>query len=194
MPRGKTLLVTERRSWRAWLAKHHGREREIWLIFYKTHTGRPRLPYEDAVEEALCYGWIDSLVRRLDDERYARKFTPRKDQSKWSAANRWRVRKLIQEDRMTRAGLAKIPAALLKLAQDAAPPPVGRPRAIPLSPKARRTLMADKAAWTMFRGLAPSYRRTYIYWVMSAKREETRQRRLRELIDTLARGEKLGLK
>ena len=103
----KTLYVTRREDWRAWLAKHCRSEKGVWLIFYKKHTDRPRIPYEHAVEEALCFGWIDSLVKRIDDEKFAQKFTPRRDGSKWSGLNKRRLRKLVREGRMTEAGLAK---------------------------------------------------------------------------------------
>src|SRR5256885_14789235 len=110
----KTLYVTSRDDWRAWLEKNHETEKEVWLIYYKKHTNRPRIPYDDAVEEALCFGWIDSIVQKIDDERYAQKFTPRKSSSKWSESNKRRVRKLLQEGRMTQAGLAKIGGGGLK--------------------------------------------------------------------------------
>ena len=84
----KTLFVSNRAAWRAWLSQNHENETEIWLIHYKKRTGRPSLPYEDAVNEGLCFGWIDSLVQRIDSERYARKFTPRKAQSRWSELNK----------------------------------------------------------------------------------------------------------
>jgi uncharacterized protein YdeI (YjbR/CyaY-like superfamily) len=100
------LYVTTRDEWRAWLAEHHDTEREVWLVSYKKHTGRPQIPYDDAVEEALCFGWIDSLVKTIDDERFAQKFTPRKEKSNWSESNKRRVRKLVREGRMTEAGLA----------------------------------------------------------------------------------------
>ena len=102
----KTLYVPTREEWRAWLTKHHESESEVWLIYYKQQSGRPRIPYDDAVEEALCFGWIDSIVKRLDDEKFAQKFTPRRDRSRWSALNEQRVRKLIKNGRMTEAGMA----------------------------------------------------------------------------------------
>lgn len=104
----KTLHASNRDAWRAWLDRHHETEQEIWLVFYKKHTGKPGVSYEDAVEEALCFGWIDSIVRRIDDERYAQKFGPRKANSKWSESNKRRVRKMMEEGKMTAAGLAKI--------------------------------------------------------------------------------------
>jgi uncharacterized protein YdeI (YjbR/CyaY-like superfamily) len=104
-----TLEVTATSEWRAWLAAHHDCRSEIWLVFYKKHTGKPSIAYQDALDEALCFGWVDSLVRRLDDERCARKFTPRKAKSNWSAANRRLFARLVEEGRMTAAGLAKAP-------------------------------------------------------------------------------------
>src|SRR5688572_6378674 len=109
----KTLYVTSREEWRAWLTKHYQTESEIWLIYYKKHTGKPRISYDDAVEEALCFGWVDSIVKKIDDEAFAQKFTPRRDTSKWSEINIKRVRKLIREGRMTEAGRAKIDHAIL---------------------------------------------------------------------------------
>src|SRR6516225_7413143 len=108
------LHLTRRDAWRRWLAKNHDRKTEIWLVFYKPRTGRPRIPYDDAVEVALCFGWIDSIVKRIDDAKYAQKFTPRRHSSKWSASNLHRIRKLIHEGRMTTTGLAKIDPTLLR--------------------------------------------------------------------------------
>src|SRR5437763_427402 len=104
----KTLYVTTRDAWRAWLAKHYDSETEVWLIYYKKQSGQPRIPYDHAVEEALCFGWIDSLVKRIDDDKFAQKFTPRRDWTKWSALNKRRMRKLVREGRMTEAGLATV--------------------------------------------------------------------------------------
>src|SRR5438132_5620057 len=109
----KTLYVTSREEWRAWLTKHYQSETEVWLIYYKKHTGRPRISYDHTVEEALCFGWIDSIVKSMNDEKSAQKFTPRRDSTKWSALNQQRLRKLIGEGRMTDAGLAKIGLAVL---------------------------------------------------------------------------------
>lgn len=103
----KQLYVTDRDAWRAWLEKNYDTEKEIWLIYYKKHTGKPRIPYDDAVEEALCFGWIDSTVKRVDDEKFAQKFTPRKNKSNWSDLNKKRAKKMIREGRMTKAGFLK---------------------------------------------------------------------------------------
>jgi uncharacterized protein YdeI (YjbR/CyaY-like superfamily) len=186
----KTLYVTTRTEWRDWLKKHGTSEKEIWLIYYKKESGKPRIPYDDAVEEAICYGWIDSLVKRLDDERFAQKFTPRKDRTKWSEVNKTRVRKLLREGKITDAGLAMIDLATID-----APAAPKRPRWEPeLSPSLKKTLMANKKAWTFFQTLAPSDRRRAVGWIMVAKQEETRERRLAEAIRVFEKNEKLGLK
>ena len=178
---GKTLYVTTREKWRAWLTKHAQSETEVWLIYYKKHTGRPRIPYDDAVEEALCFGWIDSIGKRMDDERFAQKFTPRRDWTNWSALNKRRLRKLISEGRMTEAGLAKIDRAMLGKETQATKSKGDDeiPRFI------QQALMANAQAWENFQKLTPYRRRAYVQLVTGAKKEETRERRLREAIALL---------
>jgi uncharacterized protein YdeI (YjbR/CyaY-like superfamily) len=179
------LRVTSRRQWRAWLAKHHASSPGVWLVFYKAHTGAKSIPYEDAVREALCFGWIDSLVKRLDDDRYALKVTPRKPTSKWSDLNRRRWAELEAAGRLAPAGLAAAPTT-----RTYAPRPV-----IPELPGyIARALRANSRAWKFFRELAPTYRRDFVVWIHLAKRPETRARRIRESISLLAAGKKLGLK
>jgi uncharacterized protein YdeI (YjbR/CyaY-like superfamily) len=177
----RTLYVTSREEWRAWLTKHYQSETEVWLIFYKKHTGRPRISYDHAVEEALCFGWIDSIVKRMDDEKFAQKFTPRRDGSRWSALNQRRLRKLLGEGRMTEAGLAKADRVMRGERPRAKPSAgdVGLPRAV------KRALMANAKAWKNFRSLTPSRRSAYIRLILDAKKEETRERRVREVISRL---------
>jgi len=182
----KTLDVRDCEQWRDWLAKHHDSESEVWLVFYKRQTGRPSIAYGDAVNEALCFGWIDSLVKRLDDDRYARKFTPRKPDSRWSTANRKRFAQLKVGGLLAPAGLKRAPTGQ---SYDAARPSLSKvPQYI------QQALRSRPAAWNYFESLAPSYRRLYIAWIDSAKQEETKMRRLREAIGLLAAGKKLGLK
>ncbi len=181
----QTLRVTTRRQWRAWLADHHASSAGVWLVFYKAHTGVKSIPYEDMVREALCFGWIDSLVRRLDDDRYAVKVTPRKAASKWSDINRKRWAELKAAGRLTPAGAAAAPTS-----RTYAPRPV-----IPLLPiYIARALKTTPAAWKFFRELAPTYRRDFVVWIHTARRPETRERRIQESISLLAAGRKLGLK
>ncbi len=182
----KTLDVRNRERWREWLEEHHASASQVWLVFHKRHTGRASLSYEAAVEEALCFGWIDSIIKRLDDARYVRKFTPRKADSKWSSANRRRYAKLRADGLLTPAGLKRAPTAR---SGDA---PCPSDSVIP--DYIEHALRARPAAWNHFEGLAPSYRRMYIAWIGSAKRQETKRRRLQEAIGLLAAGRKLGLK
>ena len=172
--------------WRRWLAKHHDSESEVWLIFHKRHTGRPSIAYGDALDEALCFGWIDSLVKRLDDARYARKFTPRKADSRWSTTNRKRYAELEASGRLMPAGLNRAPT---DRSYDA-------PRSLPSKTPQyiQEALKKRPAAWNHFESLAPSERRRYIGWIDFAKRDETKMRRLEEAIRLLAAGRKLGLK
>jgi uncharacterized protein YdeI (YjbR/CyaY-like superfamily) len=180
-----TLEMRTRRQWRAWLAKHHAASPGIWLVFHKSHTGVKSVPYEDAVREALCFGWIDSLIKRLDDERYAFKFTPRKPTSKWSDLNRRRWAELKEEGLLAAPGLAAAPTA-----NRYAPKP-----SIPELPAyIAKALKANPKAWRSFQTLAPTYRRHFVVWIHMAKQPETRERRIRESIALLEAGKKLGLK
>ena len=182
----ETLEVQNRKAWRKWLKEHFDSTSDIWLVFHKRHTGVPSIAYDDAVEEALCFGWIDSLVRRLDEARYARKFTPRKAGSKWSTSNRRRYADLKARGLLAAPGLERAPT---NRSGDAPRPSVSAPPSY-----IEETLKTVPAAWQNFAQLAPSYQRAYIGWIDSAKREETKKRRLREALDLLASGKKLGLK
>ncbi|HEV7508437.1 MAG TPA: YdeI/OmpD-associated family protein [Thermoanaerobaculia bacterium] len=188
----KTLHVTTREDWRAWLAAHHETETEIWIVYYKQHTGQPRISYDEVVEEALCFGWIDSLVRRLDDDRYAQKVTPRKNTSKWSESNLRRFAVLVKDGRVTAAGLAKGPPDVKAVSRKPSAP---LPTADDEVPEyIRQRLQTNAKAWRFFQDLAPSYRRLYVKWIDAAKRDETRSKRLDEAVALLEQGKKLGLK
>lgn len=185
------LHVTNRDDWRAWLSQNYDTEKEVWLIHYKRHTGKPRIPYDDAVEEALCFGWIDSLVKKLDDEKFAQKFTPRKRKSKWSEANKKRARKMIKEGKMKKAGLAKIREAKnngewFKTA------PVEKELEIPAY--IRKAFATNEKAQDNFNNLANGYKKQLVGWITSAKKEETRKRRLTEAVQLLKQNKKLGMK
>ena len=181
----KTLDVRTGHAWRDWLEKHHDTEPEIWLVLYKRHTGTESISFGDAVDEALCFGWIDSLVRRLDDDRYARKFTPRKLDSRWSTINRRRYAELKAQGRLAAPGLARPPT---DKSGDAP-----RPSLSSIPAYIEKGLKANAQAWEFFQKLAPSYRRLYLAWIDSAKRDETKQKRLREALGLLAAGKKRGL-
>ena len=151
-----TLDIRTRAAWRRWLAKNYAKETAIWLVFHKKHTGIDSVPYEDSVEEALCFGWIDSLIKQLDGERYARKYTPRKAASVWSQSNKARAEKMIREGRMTAAGLALINHAKSsgEWEQERTPPKL----TVNEIPRELRTaLMKNRQAAKNFAALPPSH-------------------------------------
>jgi uncharacterized protein YdeI (YjbR/CyaY-like superfamily) len=182
----KTVEARTPVAWRKWLAAHHDSESEVWLVFYKRHTGQPSIQYNDAVDEALCFGWVDSLIKRLDDDRYARKFTPRKPDSRWSTANRKRYAQLEVDGRLMPAGVARPPTD-----RDGDAPQVSTSQ---LPKYIQAALKEHPQAKRFFAGLAPSHKRMYLAWIDSAKKQETRLRRLEQAIQKLTAGEKLGLK
>jgi uncharacterized protein YdeI (YjbR/CyaY-like superfamily) len=188
----KTLYVSNRDEWRSWLEENGDKESVIWLIFYKKHSGKRSVPYPDAVEEALCFGWIDSIIKRFDDEKYIQKFTPRKAKSTWSVHNVRRVREMIKQGRMTDKGLA-----LYRYAEEKGflPETDYKPEKDLVIPGfVADALSANKKAENYFNTLAPSQKRLYIRWIMDAKREETRIKRVQEMTGLLNKGKKPGLK
>jgi len=174
----ETFFAVDRAVWRDWLERHHAEKREIWLVFLKKHLKEPCVTYDEAVEEALCFGWIDGVLRRIDDREHAVRFTPRKPRSVWSESNVARVERLIAEGRMTEAGLALVRAAKESGAWEEAAS--GR---LEVTPDDLAAALADvPAADAAWRAWAPSHRRQYIYWVLDAKRSETRARRIAEVV------------
>ena len=187
----KQLYVTNRDEWRDWLSENHAAKAGIWLVFYKKETSRPTIAYETAVEEALCFGWIDSIIKKIDAARYARKFTPRSDKSKWSQLNKKRANKMIKQGRMTEVGLTKIKAAKKTGLWDKD----DRPQiSLEIPPEFAKSLARNKKAKESFDKLAPSYRKHYLGWITFAKKPETKKRRIAESIALLEQGKKLGLK
>jgi uncharacterized protein YdeI (YjbR/CyaY-like superfamily) len=183
---GKTLYVPSRKEWRAWLEKNHDREKDIWLVYYRKETGKPRVSYNDAVEEALCFGWIDSTVKKLDAERFAQRFSVRNKHSDLSQANKERVLKLIAQKKMTPAGLEAISH-------------VFRPETEPtekfvIPPDILRPLKADKQAWANFRRMPESYRRIRVAYIDSRRRhsQEMFEKSLRHFIRMTALNKRIG--
>jgi uncharacterized protein YdeI (YjbR/CyaY-like superfamily) len=151
---GNHLYVASRDHWRTWLQENHGTEKEIWLIHYKKHTAKPSISYEEAVEEALCFGWIDSIMKSLDDEKYALRYSPRKRGSIWSEANKRRVERMISQGLMTEAGMAKIREAKESGEWQKA---TVREDTTNIPPDLEEALRANEKARHNFEGLAPSY-------------------------------------
>lgn len=187
----REVYVQNRDEWRNWLSENYNKESGIWLIFYKKETGRATLEYEDAIEEALCFGWIDSIIKKLDDQRYARKFTPRKEDSRWSNSNKNRVQNMIEQNRMTPLGMAKIEAAKKSGLWDKP----DRPQISFEIPEILNNALAkNKRAKEFFDQLAPTYQKQYIGWIQIAKQQKTKQQRVKESIHLLTQGKKLGLR
>ncbi|MGH2635872.1 MAG: YdeI/OmpD-associated family protein [Actinomycetota bacterium] len=172
---------------RRWLKAHHANGDELLVGFYKKAAKKKGVTYAEAVDEALCFGWIDGITRRIDEERYAIRFTPRRPGSNWSNVNVARVRKLIQESRMERPGLE---AFERRDAKRTGVYSFERTR-VAFDEDAEKTFRRRRAAWKFWEAQPPGYRRTATWWVMSAKREETRRRRLETLIGHSASGERL---
>ena len=180
-----TLDVRTREQWRRWLGKHHASSPGVWLVRHKRHTGVKSMAYEDLVSEALCFGWVDSLIKRLDDDRFAIKVTPRQPMSKWSDVNRRRWNELEAAGLLAAPGQAAAPTG-----NRYAP----RPRIPQLPAYIAIAIKTNLRAWQHFQALAPTHRRDFVVWIHTAKRPETRERRIRESIELLAAGKKLGLK
>jgi uncharacterized protein YdeI (YjbR/CyaY-like superfamily) len=178
----ETVFAKDRSEWRRWLAQNFARSQEIWLVFYKKASGKPTVSYEHAVEEALCFGWIDGMIKKLDEECYAQRFTPRQAKSPWSKSNIQRVERLIAEGQMMPAGLKAYNS--------------GRGREVPPMPAELPKALEDqfrnqRAAWANYEKFPPGYRRVTTGWVASAKKAETRVKRLEKLIEYSARNERI---
>lgn len=187
----KQVYVKTRKEWRAWLSHNHDKSDGIWLVFYKRHTRKPSLEYDEAVEEALCFGWIDSIIKKIDDDKYVRKLTPRKANSRWSELNKKRIMKLEKQGLMIEAGIIKVKAAK---ASGLWAKPDRPPILLDLPIELKSAFEKNQKAKSFFDQLAFSYQKQFIGWIAVAKRPETRERRLKESIALLEKGEKLGLK
>ena len=167
---GKTLYVSTRNEWRKWLKKNHDIEKEIWLIYYRKATGKTRISYNEAVEEALCYGWIDSTIKKLDDERLAQRFSPRRKDSQLSQANKERIDKLIAEGKMTQAGLDAV-------AHVYTPGTISKD-SLAIPEDILEPLKANPQAWENFQKFPETYKRIRIAYI------DTRRRHGREMFET----------
>ena len=185
---GTTLYAKNRMEWRRWLAKHHDSAAEIWLIYYKKASGKPRIPYNDAVDEALCYGWIDSILKPIDAECWAQRYSPRRPTSRLSAMNLERVRRLIAAKRMTKVGLARI-AHAFDSKQDTKPKLKWK-----LPTDIERRLKRDPVVWKNYRRFPESYRRIRIGWIDAARaRRPAFEQRLNYFIKMTAQNKRFGM-
>lgn len=192
----ESIHFSSKQVFRNWLQTNHDKSPGIWIIFYKTHQDIATIKYNEALEQALCYGWIDSIVKKIDDDKYARKFTPRTNIKKWSEVNKKKVVELISNGEMTEIGLKKIDIYLK----------TGKVEWEITKAKEKETTDFDipgfivdnfaknEPALINFNNLSPTYKRHYILWITNAKGEETIRKRLNESIELLKENKKLGLK
>lgn len=173
------LFFTNRKDWRKWLDKNHSSCDGVWIIYYKKHTKKHTILYNEAVEEALCFGWIDSKINRINEERYRQIFTPRKKKSIWSLLNTQRVEKLIREGKMTKAGLDKINYAKEIGSWQKAYTSQTKPKT---PPDLIIALKENKIAYSNFSNFTDSQQMRYVYWINNAKRDETRSKRINQVV------------
>lgn len=177
---GKMLRAPNRKAWRSWLAKNHRAKKEIWLVYARKHTGKARVPYDDAVEEALCFGWIDGTVKRIDENYFAQRFSPRRSpKSQLSETNKERVRRMIAAGLMTPAGMEKIAARMAEVF---------------IWPKdVLAELKKNRIAWKNFRRFPESYQRVRLGWLNNSRhRADVFQRRLAHFLKMTEQNRKFG--
>ncbi|OIO27325.1 hypothetical protein COX86_01620 [Candidatus Micrarchaeota archaeon CG_4_10_14_0_2_um_filter_60_11] len=185
MKLGKTFYAADRKAWRAWLAKNGAKEREVWLVYYRKHSGKPRVSYNDAVDEALCFGWIDGTVKRIDGERYAQRFTPRRANSQLSQLNKERVRVLIAQKRMTQAGLKAIAHAYDAKADHLK---------VRLARDVSAALRKNPAAWKHFKKFPEGYKRIRVAYIEGQRHysPESFRKRLAHFVRMTAQNKRFG--
>jgi uncharacterized protein YdeI (YjbR/CyaY-like superfamily) len=179
----KAIYLKSRKAWHSWLAKNYAKEKDIWLIYYKKASGKPRIGYNDAVEEALNFGWIDSTAKRIDNDSFAQRFSPRNPGSKLSELNKARIRKLIAAGQMTKFGLAAVAHAYNYI-----------PEKLVITPDVQNALKSDGAAWKHFQAFPEQYRRIRIAYIEDARhsRPEEFRKRLRNFVRNTSKNRRIG--
>lgn len=182
------LTFPDREAWRAWLQENHDKSDGIWLVYYKKDSGKTSVQYEEAVEEAICFGWIDSQVNSIDDERYMQRYTPRNKNSAWSESNKERVIRMVEQGRMTEYGMAAVLVAQKGGHWDELAPVEN----LEVPPELESALAANAEAAELFSHLSPSHKKQFLYWIHSAKTEETRKKRIKKTVKMLLQGKTPG--
>ncbi len=182
----ETFYATNCQEWREWLKENYQASTGVWLVYYKVKTGKPSIRYTEAVKEALCFGWIDSKVKSLDEERYQQIFTPRKPKSVWSKLNKQYVTELIEKGLMTEAGLQKIEIAK----QDGSWNRLDAVEALIVPQDLKQALEANKTANSYFERFSNSAKKNILFWIESAKRSQTRAKRIEQTVIAAAQNQK----
>jgi uncharacterized protein YdeI (YjbR/CyaY-like superfamily) len=180
----REIRAKSRAAWRSWLEAHHAGASGVWLVFAKKHTGFPTVSYNEAVEEALCFGWIDSIMHPVDDRFYKQLFTPRKSKSAWSQSNKDRVERLRAAGLMTAAGEAAVAGAKESGAWDK----LSAVEALEIPPDLQKALSESRTAKKNWQAFTPSQRKQFLYWLRDAKREPTRVERIAQIIELVSLG------
>jgi uncharacterized protein YdeI (YjbR/CyaY-like superfamily) len=189
---GNTLYAKNRKEWRSWLTKNHRSAMEIWLIYYKKQSGKPRIPYNDAVEEALCYGWIDSTLKPINEQCYAQRFSPRRKNSKLSEMNKERVRRLVKAKKMTQFGLETIQHHMERNSKESST--LHNLKNFTLPKDILKILKLDSVVWKNFDKFPESYKRIRLGWIDAARhRPEIFNQRLQYFIKKTAQNKKFGM-
>ena len=185
MDLGETLYVVDRKEWRSWLAENHNKKKDIWLIYYRKSSGKKRIPYNDAVEEALCYGWIDSILKRIDEERFAQRFSPRRSKSNLSEMNKERIRLLVKQKKMKSVGLTAIQHVSFDPTKNTE---------LKISPDILKSLKENETIWENFQKFSESYKRIRIEWIEGARtRPEIFEKRLKYFLKMTAKNKRYGM-
>lgn len=182
----KTIQPRNRGQWRSWLQKNHISKESVWLVYNKKHTGKPSVRYVDAVEEAICFGWIDGQIKKIDEDKYMQRFSLRTPKSIWSEINVERAKKMIKQGDMTEFGL--------KIFREGTKTKTRIPSSKHFSVPTyfKEALTKNKKAWANFQQFSPSAKLAYVYWVGSAKTDGTREKRIKETVERLAKNKKFG--
>jgi len=188
----KTQYFKSNEEWENWLSSNHIKESELWLIYYKKHTKKPSIPYEESVETALCFGWIDSLIKKIDEDSYARKFNVRNAKSLWSESNKKRINELIRANKMHPAGIKSVEIAKQNGYWDKVIKPPELDYSV--SGEFQDALNDNPKALNFFESLPNTKQKQFTLWINMCKRQETRQRRINESIQLLSESRLLGLR
>jgi len=182
------LYFADREEWRSWLAQNHDKKDQVWLLYYKKNSDKKGISLDESVEEAICFGWIDSKLRKVDHEKFALRFSPRKLKSVWSKINREKAEKLMLTGRITEAGMATIKKAKASGSwKNAYTSRIKGALPVDLEQKLRK----NEKAWSNFQNFANSYRNMYIGWINGAKTEETRKKRIEKIVEQSLQNRKL---
>ena len=183
------LSFQDKDAWRAWLQENHATQKEAWLVILKNHVTKPGVDYEAAVEEAVCFGWIDGIMKGADGDSYFLRFSPRKRGSIWSVSNQRRVERLIAQGKMTEAGMAKVREAQENVEWEAA---IRREDTSNLPEDVQEVLIKHPEAQANFEKLPASQKKQFLYWIGSAKTDATRQKRIQEMVKMVANNKRIG--